>query len=274
MKKFVKFFAIAAVAAGMMTLASCGETTGPNGKPMHKITVKANDNAMGTVTGEGKYEEGTEVTISATPKSGFVFTEWAEDHVKTATRTIIVAGDATYTANFAEASAAPAGVNVTFGNNSWTSAYTEAYNVQGMPYFMAFSNADQQTFPVFAYYGTSVEPGTYSDSFNEDAMSYNNNNFYTVDYYEEYALQSTQGSTYGDWWAKTATVNVTSYDATTMQFVASISAVMFSALEAFVGDNGTAVGMDAASTQNLSASVNQTLVEYTGKAIKAGAKKL
>lgn len=270
MKKFVKFFAIAAVAAGMMTLASCGETTGPNGKPMHKITVKANDNAMGTVTGEGKYEEGTEVTISATPKSGFVFTEWAEDHVKTATRTIIVAGDATYTANFAEASAAPAGVNVTFGNSSWTSAYTEAYNVQGMPYFMAFSNADQQTFPIVDFFGNTLTPGTTTDTYDEQQGWSTIND---INYYEEYALSSQSGGTYGDWWGKTATVNVTSYDATTMQFVASISAVMFSALEAFVDDFGH-VGMDAASTQNLSISVNQTLVEYTGKAIKAGAKKL
>lgn len=270
MKKFVKFFAIAAVAAGMMTLASCGETTGPNGKPMHKITVKANDNAMGTVTGEGKYEEGTEVTISATPKSGFVFTEWAEDHVKTATRTIIVAGDATYTANFAEASAAPAGVNVTFGNSSWTSAYTEAYNVQDMPYFMAFSNADQQTFPIVAFFGTTLNPGTTSATYDDNTMGYDNLN--TLDYYEEYAL-SGNGTSYGDWWAKTATVNVTSYDATSMQFVASISAVMFSALEAYVDDFGH-VGAENASTQNLSISVNQTLVEYTGKAIKAGAKKL
>ncbi|MBP5535914.1 MAG: leucine-rich repeat domain-containing protein [Bacteroidales bacterium] len=41
------------------------------------ITVQANNDAMGTVSGGGKYAIGTQVTISATPKSGYRFSHWS-----------------------------------------------------------------------------------------------------------------------------------------------------------------------------------------------------
>ena len=57
-------------------------------------------NGRGTVTGEGWYNEGTEVTISATPNEGYYFDRWYEDGSTDATRTITVTKDATYTALF------------------------------------------------------------------------------------------------------------------------------------------------------------------------------
>ena len=57
-------------------------------------------NGRGTVTGEGWYNEGTEVTISATPNEGYYFDRWNEDNSHEATRTVTVTEDSYYTAIF------------------------------------------------------------------------------------------------------------------------------------------------------------------------------
>jgi len=44
--------------------------------PTYAISVSANDDAMGTVTGAGDYTEGSPVTLTATPKTGYRFVNW------------------------------------------------------------------------------------------------------------------------------------------------------------------------------------------------------
>ena len=65
----------------------------------YNISAGANDEAMGSVTGGGEYLEGESVELSATANPGYVFVEW-NDGEKSATRTITVTEDATYTAIF------------------------------------------------------------------------------------------------------------------------------------------------------------------------------
>ena len=65
----------------------------------YNISAGANDGAMGTVTGGGEYLEGESVELSATAYPGYVFVEW-NDGEKSATRTITVTEEATYTAFF------------------------------------------------------------------------------------------------------------------------------------------------------------------------------
>ena len=65
----------------------------------YTITAVPNDENMGTVTGGKEYYVGESATLKAIAKSGYVFAGWA-DGEKNATRTVIVSGDATYTANF------------------------------------------------------------------------------------------------------------------------------------------------------------------------------
>ena len=65
------------------------------------ILVDCNDNKMGKVTGSGEYEEGEEVTIKAVPYDGYRFVRWSDGNTQKI-RKIIVTGDATYTALFAE----------------------------------------------------------------------------------------------------------------------------------------------------------------------------
>lgn len=64
----------------------------------HTVTVLC-DSTMGTVSGAGTYEEGTTVTITATPHEGYRFVIWS-DSVTAATRTVRVDTDTTLTAYF------------------------------------------------------------------------------------------------------------------------------------------------------------------------------
>ena len=57
------------------------------------------DNIMGTVTGDGSYYEGTEVTLTATAKGGYVFVDWSDGNTEE-TRTIEVTSALNLTANF------------------------------------------------------------------------------------------------------------------------------------------------------------------------------
>lgn len=80
----------------------------PDAAPKSKftLTVTSANEAQGSVTGGGQYEEGAEATLKATAKSGFTFSKWS-DGVTTSTRKVTVSGDATYTAEFVEQSNTP-----------------------------------------------------------------------------------------------------------------------------------------------------------------------
>ena len=68
----------------------------------YTITVLANNNNWGTVAGGGSYLENSQQQISATPNPGYHFVEWQEDGVTDSVRTIVVTGNMTFTAVFAE----------------------------------------------------------------------------------------------------------------------------------------------------------------------------
>ena len=65
----------------------------------YTLTVAANDNAMGTVTGSGTYNYLDTVTITATPANHCLFVQWNDGNTN-AVRDVVVTGDATYTATF------------------------------------------------------------------------------------------------------------------------------------------------------------------------------
>lgn len=78
----------------------------PTAKNKYTLTVTSADTDQGTVTGGGEYEEGTQVQLKATAKSGFQFQKW-DDGNTSSTRTVTVTADATYTAQFTEQSNTP-----------------------------------------------------------------------------------------------------------------------------------------------------------------------
>ncbi len=55
------------------------KTPGPLPAEHYTITLSANDEAFGTVSGEGTFTEGIEVTVTATDKEGYRFKEWQEN---------------------------------------------------------------------------------------------------------------------------------------------------------------------------------------------------
>ena len=66
----------------------------------YTLTVLSSDEAMGTVTDGGTYEEGTEVTITATPTSdGYAFVKWSDENTDNP-RTLTVTGNLELTAIF------------------------------------------------------------------------------------------------------------------------------------------------------------------------------
>lgn len=73
--------------------------------PHYTITAKADPDAGGTVTGAGSKEEGSQCTLVATPKSGYVFDGWFENGQLVSnnqTLTFTVNADRTLVAQFAE----------------------------------------------------------------------------------------------------------------------------------------------------------------------------
>lgn len=66
----------------------------------HELTLSVNDTAMGTVSGAGTYEEGSNITFSAIPNEGYHFVVWS-DSVTLATRTVKLETDTAFTAFFA-----------------------------------------------------------------------------------------------------------------------------------------------------------------------------
>ncbi len=65
----------------------------------HHITVMSADETMGVVTGTGDYSEGSEVTITAVPFTGYEFRRW-NDGATAPVRHIVVTSDSTFVAYF------------------------------------------------------------------------------------------------------------------------------------------------------------------------------
>ena len=68
-------------------------------KPIYTISVLSNNDAYGSASGGGTYEEDTQVDIAATPYAGYRFVSWDDDNTENP-RTIIVTSDSTFTAVF------------------------------------------------------------------------------------------------------------------------------------------------------------------------------
>ena len=108
----LKFFAALCCAA--MVFAACDKSDEPkNGsnnddskdggkeQSSYTLTVRSNDETLGTVTGSGKYDISATVKIVATPAEGAEFISWSDDTVSVELeREIILTSDSTITATF------------------------------------------------------------------------------------------------------------------------------------------------------------------------------
>ena len=91
---------------------------------LYTITTVAKEATMGKVTGGGRYECGTRVTLTASANNGYRFTGW-EDGISSGSRTITVTEDATYTALFAQGGFTLVGdADLTNNNADWDATST------------------------------------------------------------------------------------------------------------------------------------------------------
>jgi hypothetical protein len=255
MKKLLSVFCMALLAGGMI-FTSCTKNW--------TVTVKANNDAWGTVTGGGTYADQATATISATPAQGYQFAQWS-DGVKDNPRTITVTANATYTAVFEVAGPS---VKVTFNNGVW-----DANTIQGRYYtsqgaWDIFScKTTSQEYPMSDIAAFATATGNYTDV-TTDGQNYNNGVVAWAEYYNETSLVDGNNTYYGDWWAKDFNLTVSAFDATALKMSNTVSATMFNAKEAFVDG----VGFENASTAPMT--VNMTNVEMTPSNSKAGMKKI
>ena len=87
----------------------------PNAKTW-KVTVSANNASYGTVSGGGTVKDGANVTITASPASGYKFVKWS-NNLTSASATITVTSDTTLVAYF-EAISSPKTWTVTLSANN------------------------------------------------------------------------------------------------------------------------------------------------------------
>ncbi len=229
MKKVLSVLCMALLAGGMIFTSCTKHFT---------ITVKSNNDAWGTVTGGGTFNDQVTTTLKATPNAGYQFVQW-QDGTKENPRTITVTADETWTAYFEPVTP---GVKVTFGNEAYDAGdYAGVYSSQYEAWQVtaAKTNGDYPYADVAMYTGTSTGTST-AQAAEDGKVSTSNSDFGWVEYYlEGYVYyESNPNVHFGDWWAKSATVNVSDFDATALKMTANVNATMFDVMEAFADGEG------------------------------------
>jgi len=169
MKKVLSVLCMALLAGGMI-FTSCTKNW--------TVTVKANNDAWGTVTGGGSFGDQVSTTISATPNAGYQFVMW-DDGVKQNPRTITVTANVTYTAIF---EAVPQNeVKVSFRGNTWKAANMVGVNQQSyLAYYMFKTANSQEDLHVLGFFQPSA--GTYDYQTSQgDYMTLRDPNFTYLD---------------------------------------------------------------------------------------------
>jgi hypothetical protein len=260
MKKVLSLICMALLAGGMM-LTSCTK--------QYTITVQASPAEAGTVTGGGTFNDQVTTTLTATPNAGYKFVKW-QDGTTQNPRTITVTANETWTAYFEALPAEPT-VKVAFnGTNYDASEISSKWYSNYEAWAVSAGKTSLSELPI-AMFATYVTSG--SASATAAANGDLGDDFAYVEYYENTYLSDGQNS-YGDWWGKNITLNVNAFDATALTVSAKVNGTMFSALEAFVEDEG-AVGVDAASTAPMTVDViNVKMSSAKGDLKKNAAKKL
>ena len=76
-----------------------GSDGGGSSVQKYTLTVTSSDSQMGSVTGGGEYEAGTQTTVTAVANSGYQFKQWSDGNTS-ATRSVTVNSNLTLTATF------------------------------------------------------------------------------------------------------------------------------------------------------------------------------
>lgn len=159
----------------------------------------------------------------------------------------------------------PAGqIGVLFGDTVWTPAvsFGAFYPTEGITLLVAASDQSGQTIPRADVCVYASGQGTFTDEYDETSGYLNDFASY-IEYYHRTKLDDGVYY-YGDWWAKSVTMNVTAFDATAMTISATVNAVMFDAKSALIDG----VGVAAAETKAMTLIANQVAMT-DGEAAKS-----
>lgn len=144
---------------------------------------------------------------------------------------------------------APAGsIAVNFGGETWEAVTPVGviYPTNGFLLAVALSDEQGQAYPRADVCVNAAATGTYTDEIDAASRQYTGGVIRYVEYYQNTAL--TDGTyNYGDWWAKSMTMNITAFDATAMTMSTTVNAVMFDAYAALVDG----LGIEAADTETM-----------------------
>lgn len=109
---------------------------GGSGPTYYTISVSANPADGGTVSGGGTYEEGSEITITATANNNYQFVNWTKDGAvvsENESYSFTVTEDAEFVANFEVIPLPPTGqTSELVGGWNWWSAYIEMNGIDGL----------------------------------------------------------------------------------------------------------------------------------------------
>ena len=277
MKNVIKFFSIMLVAGSI--LASCTEKPEEPVtpvKPKYTITVTANNDAYGTVTGGGTYDSAATATLTATANEGYKFVNWNDGNANNP-RIVTVTANASYTANFEEL----AGVNVTFGDLNWAAQYVNCRLYPNAILVAAAQNASSDQLPIIQlvniWQSGSPSTGSYTGTHDVTADGVSREGAYLYYFAVEddiLQLRYQDGSTetVGDWWSKDLTLNITTLDADAMNLSLVVNTTMVHAAE-MVGD--APVAWNNCSTRPLTLNViNQSMTSAKARVAEHNTAKL
>lgn len=196
----------------------------------YSITVSSNNSGWGSVSGGGTYPSGSTVTLKATPYSGYSFERW-NDGVTSATRTITVTGNASYTAYFkVNGGGNTASMTVSFGGTTWTAtSFIGTYWTDDGTYVIG--GKTNNDYPWLRMQLQGISTGTYTAILDTNNSFYwLNNNVNIVQYYESTYLTAGESTyQYGDWQGWNLTVYITSLTSNTISF--NVYGYMYNAVE-------------------------------------------
>jgi|GEM_PF-1093471 len=269
MKNVIKMLSMMLIAGTIMV--SCTEKpTDPTTPvtPKYTITVTANNDAYGTVTGGGVYDSAATATLTATANEGYRFVNWADGNANNP-RIVTVTANESYMANFEEM----AGVNVNFGSTSWNAQYVNCQYLNngqvGAIQVAASQTAASDQLPIVQltniWQNAAPSTGTYSGTHTitngratrEGAYLYyfeNDGDFISLTY------EDGTSETVGDWWSKDLTLNITKLDADAMVLSLVANATMAHAIEVVRGE---ATDLNGCTSKALTLNViNQSMTNY------------
>lgn len=185
MKNIFRFLCLTLVAG--LTFASCSkdDDNGTSADGKYTITVLSADDAMGKAYGSGQFDAGDTIRIWGTPEVGYQFDKWTDGNTENP-RTIIVSGNATYTAVFKAIGGGGDNPNPNPNPGGDTPGdFSASFTVNGTPYqgialismgvmeglFNLTIYAGEQG-PVFASF---IQPQTGTQSISDNILAY----FYT-----------------------------------------------------------------------------------------------